>query len=75
MAAEVIENPVTDEVWEGLSPLSRSMIEHIIRGDTVWFRDFVEGTVLFKIGNREVHKMTPAPDLRLGHGLPRSDSV
>lgn len=75
MAKQVIENPVTDEVWRELSPLARSMIEHIIQGNTAWFRDFVEGTVLFKIGNRQVHKMTPAPDLRLGHGLQRSDSV
>lgn len=75
MAKQVTENPVTEEVWGELSPLSRSMIEHILQGDTVWFKDFVEGTVLFKIGNRQVHKMTPAPDLRLGHGLSRSDSA
>lgn len=63
MATEVMENPVSDEVWRGLSPTSRSMIEYIVYSDADHLRNLVEGTVLFKIGNRQVHRVTPSPDI------------
>lgn len=59
----MIENPVTDEVWSGLSPTGRSMIEYVLYSDANHLRNLVEGTVLFKIGNRQVHRVTPAANI------------
>lgn len=59
----MIENPVSDAVWKELSPTSRSMIEYIVYSDYDHLRNLVEGTVLFKIGNRQVHRVTPAPNI------------
>ena len=69
---KVEENPVTDACWRELSPLARSMIQHIVYSDPKWLVNFMEGAINFRIGNRRVYAMTPAPDLKPGHGLPHS---
>jgi hypothetical protein len=73
MASKKIDpNPIDDACWRELSPLARSMIQHIVYIDSRALASFVEGTIYFKIGNRKVYAMTPAPDLKPGHGLPHS---
>jgi hypothetical protein len=64
-------NPINEARWERLSPLAKSMIEYIVHSDEVWLRNIVEGEVIFRVGNRAVYSMTPAPSLKPGHGLPR----
>lgn len=65
------ENPLNTEAkWEHLSPLAQSMILFIIHSDSKWLKNLMEGEVTFIIHNRTVHSMTPAPDLKPGHGLP-----
>lgn len=71
MATEKVAlNPISDARWEALSPLGRSMIEFIVHSDSRWLQNLVEGEVVFVIHNREVHSMTPAPNLKRGHGVP-----
>jgi hypothetical protein len=48
------------------------MIQYIIFSDPKWLANFVEGAINFRVGNRRVFAMTPAPDLKPGHGLPHS---